>query len=262
VYIPQRLLVQAQLAVKILRKELNYINTNCGKLGFNRLGQAEPWHNYIRYKHELFYDAFDRFPEQEIINTVFNTGPSHLFKSGGIPIVHHSPRFLKDYMNPALMENYEFYLTSISPKAVNYNLLSLVPGPTKISNLAIKNTWPNPSGLLEFYPRGIELFKYPYFYRLHNNYVVTVDSENTVLFDMDKVQRMYNGELLRFLNPLNPTHGFKGIEDIPRPNFLIYEAKFEEHLFNRYTKLKNDDCSIPDLTTMQLALDQIIELTY
>ena len=122
--------------------------------------------------------------------------PSHLFKSEGIPTGHHSPYFLKDYINPALVENYAFYLTSISPKAVDYNLLSLIPGPTKISNLAIKNTWPNPSGLLEFYPRGIELFKYPYFYRLHNNYVVTVDSENTVLFDMYKVQRMYNGELL------------------------------------------------------------------
>ena len=79
---------------------------------------------------------------------------------------------------------------------------------------------------------------------------------------MDKVRKMYNSELLRFVNPLNPAHGFKGIEDIPRPNFLIYEAEFEEGLFNNYAKLKNDGCNMPDLTTMQLALDQIIELTY
>jgi len=57
-----------------------------------------------------------------------------------MPTTHHSPYFLKDYVNPALVENYAFYLTRISPKAINYNLLSLVPGPTKISNLAIKNT--------------------------------------------------------------------------------------------------------------------------
>jgi len=76
---------------------------------------------------------------------------------------------------------------------------------------------------------------------------------------MDKVQRMYNSELLRFVNPLNPTHGFKGIGDIPRSNFLIYEAEFEAGLFSEYVKLKNDGCSMPDLTTMQLALEEIIK---
>jgi len=95
-------------------------------------------------KHGLVYDAFDRFSEQKVTNTVFNTvlntEPSHEFTSKNIPISHYSPYFLNDYINPILEENYAFYLTSISPKAVNYNLLSLLPGPTKISNLAVKNT--------------------------------------------------------------------------------------------------------------------------
>jgi len=246
----------------MLRKKLNYINTNYSKLTYNHLGQAEPRHNYIRSKCGLLDDAFGRFSEQEIINTVFNTEPSHSFKSEGIPITHHSPYFLKDYVNPALVENYAFYLTSIGPKAVDYNLLSLVPGPTKISNLAIKNTWPNPSGLPKFHWSSIELFTYPYFYRLHNNYVVTVDSENTLLFDIGKVRKMYNSELLQFLNPLNPVHGFKEVEAIPKPNFLLHEAKFEAVLFDKYTGFKNDGCGMPDLTAMQSALDDIIKLTY
>jgi len=160
------------------------------------------------------------------------------------------------------VENHAFYLTSISPKAVNYSLLSLVPGPTKISNLAIKNTWPNPSGLPKFHWSSIELFTYPYFYRLHNNYVVTVDSENTVLFGIDKVQKMYNSELLRFVNPLNPVHRFKEVEAIPKPNFLLHEVEFEAVLFDKYTKLKNGGCNMSDLTAMQSTLEEIIKLTY
>jgi len=179
-----------------------------------------------------------------------------------MPTTHHSPYFLKDYVNPALVENYAFYLTRISPKAINYNLLSLVPGPTKISNLAIKNTWPNPSGLPEFHSRGTELFTYPYFYRLHNNYVVTVDSENTVLFDIGKVRKMHNSELLRFVNPLNPVHGFKEVEAIPKSNFLLHEAEFEALLFDKYAEFKNGECNMPDLTAMQSALGEIIKLTY
>ena len=191
-----------------------------------------------------------------------NTEPSHAFKSEGIPITQHSPYFLKDYINPILVDNYAFYLTSISPKAVDYNLLSLLPGPTKISNLAVKNTWPNPSGLPEFHERGIELFTYPYFYRLHNNYVVTIDSGNTVLFDMGKVQEMYNSELLRFVNPLNPVHGLKELVSIPKPNFLLYEAKFDAALFREYPKFKNNGYSMSDSATIQSALDEAIKSTF
>jgi len=104
---------------------------------------------------------------------------------------------------------------------------------------------------------------YPYFYSLHNNYVVTVYSENTVLFDMGKVRKMYNSKLLWFLNPLNhPVHGFKEIEAIPRPNFLLYEAKFDAALFREYAKFKNNGYSISDSTTIQSALDEVIKLTF
>ena len=106
------------------------------------------------------------------------------------------------------------------------------------------------------------MFTHPYFYRIHNNYVVTIDSGNTVLFDMGKVQEMYNSELLQFVNPLNPVHGFKEVEAIPKPNFLLHEAKFEAVLFGKYTGFKNDGCSMSDLTAMQSALEEVIKLTY
>ena len=106
------------------------------------------------------------------------------------------------------------------------------------------------------------MFTYPYFYRIHNNYVVTIDSGNTVLFDMGKVQEMYNSELLRFVNPLNPVHGLKELVSIPRPNFLLYEAKFDAALFREYPKFKNNGYSMSDSATTQSALNEAIKSTF
>ena len=164
------------------------------------------------------------------------------------------------------------YITSLSPKATNFNNICTFPGvisdelsiilQSKPSNLVLKKTGQGFGESITTCKDSI--FTYPLDYRLVNNfyynpYVETLGSENKLLFDITKIRNINHHDILWSLNPYNQRYGsnIHEITELPITDFLVYEAILDAELFRLYVDALSTNRSIDNISALHEAIEKL-----
>jgi hypothetical protein len=130
----------------LIKKALYNTNLNYNNQTLVNLKYNSSFVDYVHIKQSIFQNSFSIFSEKNIIDVLISIDPTYLFKTQKYK-QNHVAFYPNDYYsNNVDIHKYLLYYTSLGPKAVDYDNVSIVPG--IITNDTLLNERSKPCNLV------------------------------------------------------------------------------------------------------------------